>query len=176
MSLNKNCGCNKPCGCGDRVLESAPACTSTPEECGNPQKCSETFSSDCIIFKGETIANLNILQGDSLTTVIQKLVLAITNPGCAYPDSPCGGVVGLLTTSITSSKIKLVWNAVTTADNYQVEYRKTTSPTWLLNPAVTELKDTIGDLEAATDYYVRVKTVCGDQACYSVTLLITTKS
>ena len=172
--IGKGCGCSAPCGCGDHVLNT-PLCSSNNPGCDSPDQCPETFSSNCALYMGDTIANLDIKKGDPLTTVIQKLVLAIVNPGCAYPDSPCKGVTGLGSYGISTTTIKLSWDEVVGATGYQVEFREVNSPTWLLNPAVTTLKDTIGTLTSNTSYYVRVKTNCGVNACYSAVLIITTQ-
>lgn len=172
--VSKGCGCSGPCGCGDHVLKT-PLCSTNNPGCDYPDQCSETFSSNCTLFMGDTIANLDIKKGDPMTTVIQKLVMAVVNPGCAYPDSPCRGVTGLLSYEVKTTSLKLIWDAVTGATNYQVEYRQVDSPTWLLNPAVTGLKDVIGGLNSNTSYYVRVKTNCGVNSCYSLVLTITTQ-
>lgn len=171
---NKNCGCdkNKGCGCGDHVL-TTKSCTTG--ECAVPEKCSETFSSDCVKYMGDSIANLDINKGDPMTTVIQKLAMVIVNPNCAYPTSPCRGVVGFGNNGIASTSIKLIWDAITGVTNYQVEFRETTNPTWSLNATITTTSDIITGLTPNTDYYVRVKTLCGSNTCYSLVLLITTK-
>lgn len=170
----KNCGCNKNsgCGCGDHVLTTKSCATG---ECAVPEKCAEVFSSECVKYMGNTIANLDINKGDPMTTVIQKIAMAIVNPNCAYPTSPCRGVTGFGDNGIGSTSIKLVWDALTGVTNYQVEYKAATSGTWLLNTAVTTNSDIIGGLTTNTDYHVRVKTLCSSASCYSLVLLITTK-
>lgn len=168
----QNCGCKVPCGCGDVVLTTPPSCD-TPN-CSNGDPCPETFSSGCVIYTGDTIANLNIMKGDRVSDIIQRLAMLIVNPGCAYPTSPCQGPIGFYSTTIGSTSIGVKWAAVSTAVNYQVEYRATTSGTWLLNPVTTNLSDTIGPLLPNTSYYVRVNAICGSGSCYSLTLLINT--
>ena len=172
--VSKGCGCAAPCGCGDHILKTPP-CSINDPGCDSPKQCPETFSSDCALYMGDTIANLDIKKGDPLTTVIQKLLMAIINPGCAYPDSPCRGATGFGSYSISTTVIKLAWDAVVGATDYQVEYREVTSPTWLLNPIVTGTQDLIGTLLSNTTYYVRVKTNCGVNSCYSPVLTITTQ-
>lgn len=173
--ITKNCGCEKEkgCGCGDNVIKTNLLCTT--QSCADPEKCSETFSSDCILYMGPTIANLDIQKGMPLSTVIQKLALATINPPCAYPSSPCQAVVGVDTTSIGSTFIKLKWNALPNVITYSVEYRKSTDPNWILNPAVTTNSDMIGGLTPATEYVVRIITNCGGNPCYSLVFSITTK-
>lgn len=170
--MKSNCGCKVPCGCGDVVLTTPPSCNTN--NCSNGDPCPETFAANCAIYTGDTIANLDILKGDRVSDIIQKLALLIVNPGCAYPTSPCQAPVGFYSTTINSTNISLKWGIVSTATSYQIEYRVTTSGTWLLNPIVTGTTDTIGSLIANTAYYVRVKAICSSGSCYSLTLLINT--
>lgn len=169
--MRTNCGCNKPCGCGDVVLTTPPSC---PVACTNGDPCPETFDIKCAVFMGDTIANLNITTGMRLDDIIQLLAMAIVNPGCIYPSAPCQGVIGFKSTAISAGTISLKWLAVANALNYQVEYRATTSGTWITNPAVTTLTDSIGGLLPNTAYYVRVKTTCLSGSCYSLVLTIKT--
>lgn len=171
-SINKGCGCSKPCGCGDYSLTTNTGCQTNT--CANPEKCSETFSSDCAIYMGDTIANLNIYKGDRLTTVVQKLLQAIVNPGCAFPTSPCVGATGFGSTAVTSSTISLAWDAVLGATSYFVEYKLTSSPTWVANPTTTSLSNVIGGLSPNSDYHVRVNSTCSSGTCNSLVLTITT--
>lgn len=176
MITTKNCGCaqNVGCGCGDNVYTTNNTCNSI--ECETPEKCPETFSSDCLLFMGDTIANLEIKKGTPMTTVLDQILLAIINPNCAYPTSPCRAVFGLLSSKITSTTIKLGWEALDPVPtSYEVEYREVTSGTWLQNGAITTNTNTIGGLTPNTDYVVRVKTTCGSNTCYSLVKTITTK-
>lgn len=170
--ISKGCGCSSPCGCGEHVL--VTPCASNPQKCTGPEQCSETMSSNCLLYMGDDIANLDIKKGDSMTKVIQTLLMALVNPGCIFPGSPCKGVVNLLSYNITSSIINLAWDAVDGATSYRVEYRLPTVSVWTLNPVVTTNNDVIGGLAANTTYYVRVTTLCGAESCYSLVLSITT--
>ena len=172
--VKKNCGCSVPCGCGDHTLKTPASCVSAPS-CFNPEKCSETFSSECVLYMGDSIANLGINKGDSMTKVVQILLLAIQNIGCVDPASPCLSPVGFGSLSITQTTIGLIWGAVPGVLNYQVEYRLTNVGTWTLNPTTTNTNDTIGGLTPNSTYYVRVSAVCGSSSCYSAVLTITTK-
>ena len=168
------CAC-KPCGCGDNIFTSKSACD-TPPVCFNPEPCSETFSSECIVYTGDNIADLGIIKGARLTDVVQILINAIVNPGCTFPTSPCLSVVGLKSTIVTSTTATFVWTPITGAINYQVEYKLIASPTWTVNISTTNSYDSIGGFTPNTQYYVRVSTNCGANSCYSLTLLITTKT
>lgn len=178
----KCCGCDKPCNppceCTDNVFAMKPYCAVVPE-CFNPEKCSETFATDCIVYTGDSIADLGIIKGARLTDVIQIVIGAITNPGCTLPSaSPlCLSVVGLGSTVITQTSATFVWTPIIGATMYQLEYKVANplSPTFILNPSTVNSYDTIGGLQPNTQYYVRAKTMCGANSCYSLTLLITTK-
>lgn len=171
---NNLCGCDKPCGCGNDVVKIPLCCTSS--ECNNPEKCSETFSAQCVIYDGDTVANLGIYKGMKMSDIVQLLVLAITNSGCIYPTSPCLSVLGFNTNNITQTSASLSWNVVLGATGYQVEYRPVTSASWLINPIVTTINDIIGTLIPNTDYYIRVNTICSSNSCYSNTIQIKTKN
>lgn len=167
----QNCGCNKACGCGDLVLTTPPSC---PAVCTNGDPCPETFEAKCVVYMGDTIANLNITQGMRLDTIIQLLASAVVNPGCIFPTAPCQSAIGFYSTAIGSGTMSFKWLAVAAATGYQVEYRPVTSPTWIQNPVTTNLVDSIGGLSANTAYYIRVRTICGVNSCNSLVLLITT--
>lgn len=169
------CGCSnpKPCGCKDTYNTTVNPCDLPA--CPTPNPCSETFSTDCAIYTGDHIVDLDIQYGDPLSTVIQKFALLFTNSGCALPTAPCQSAVGFNSTQVTGTTIKLVWLAAINATSYQVQFKKKTDTTWTLNPSVTTLYDTVGNLSLDTEYYVRVNSICNGGTCTSLTLSITTK-
>lgn len=174
-STNRLCGCKTSCGCGNDVIATSPTCDSPPN-CFNPDTCSETFSTDCAVYTGDTIANIGLVKGMRLSEAIQLLVSVIVFPGCAYPTSPCLAVIGLKSTTITQTSATFAWNPVAGAINYHIEYRQPSSPTWIVGANTTNIFDSIGGLLPNTEYFVRVSTNCGAAFCYSLTLLITTKT
>jgi hypothetical protein len=90
----------------------------------------------------------------------------------------CRSVLGLASTAITNSVIKLAWLMESGATQYEVEYKLATSTSWLINPAVLQTAyptDKIGGLLANQDYHIRVKSTCPNGTCYSVTILVRTK-
>ena len=90
----------------------------------------------------------------------------------------CKSVLGLASTAITNSVIKLAWLTEPSATQYEVEYKLVTATSWLINPAVPQSAlptDKIGGLLANTSYHIRVKSTCPNGVCYSVTILVTTK-
>ncbi len=171
----KECSCTVNCGCSDTPIQLCSSCT--PPVCGNGDPCPETFSAGCVVYTGDTIVDLGIVKGQRLDSIIQLMALLATNPGCAYPTSPCQSVLGLQSTTLSATTISLKWFAVVGATGgYQVEYRATTSSTWLLNPVKAQTAnpiDLIGNLTANTAYYIRVKSIC-TTSCYSLTILVTT--
>ena len=173
--INKRtCSCKTPCGCSDLPLRLCSPCT--PTLCGNGDPCAETFSAACVVYTGDTIVDLGIMKGQRLDSIIQLFALIATNPGCAYPTSPCQSVLGVQSTTLTATTIALKWLPVTTATSYQVEYRATTASSWTLNPVVPQSANPtnlIGGLLPNTSYYIRVKSIC-TSSCYSLTILVTT--
>jgi hypothetical protein len=89
----------------------------------------------------------------------------------------CLSAIPLQTTTITPITIGLTWGAVSTAANYQVEYKEN-SPSvtsWTLLPLQTTTNATIGSLMPQTEYLIRVNTICQDTtSCYSVTIIAST--
>lgn len=89
----------------------------------------------------------------------------------------CLSAIPLQTTVITPLTIGLSWGAVSGSSNYQVEYREN-SPSvvaWTLLPPQTATSATIAGLSPATEYLIRVNTICPDStSCYSVTIIATT--
>lgn len=156
-------------------------CEHDTPTCPIPDPCPETFSDCCVVHTGDTIVDIDINQGERLCEILQKLALLITNPACVSTGSACVPPVGLQSLNITTSTIKIGWNSSSTAVNgYEVEYREITAPSWLINPAVPQSgtpTDIIGGLLPDTSYYIRVKPLCAVvSGCYSVTILVKTKS
>jgi hypothetical protein len=168
----------KKCGCLDTGLTTPSPCPHDIYQCPNPDPCAETFSDCCIIHTGDTIVDLGIEQGYSLCQILQLLALWQTNPTCADPASACRSVLGLNSTVVTGTTIGLAWTSVGSPNSFQVEYREVSSFTWLLNPIVVAptVVDTIGGLLLNSFYYIRVNAMCDTGTCYSVTILVKTKS
>ena len=177
MSLCKT----KKCGCEDKGLTTPTPCEHDTIDCPTPEPCPETFSDCCVIHNGDSIVDLNILEGDRICDILQKLTLYITNPTCADPNGACPSVIGLKSLEITTTTIKVGWYPTPNATTYQVEYRNVNSLVWLVNPAVVQSLnpvDTIGLLTPGDSYYIRVRTICGvgPSDCRSVTILVKTKT
>jgi hypothetical protein len=171
--MNKPCK-KKSCGCTDTGLTTPSPCPHDVHLCPDPDPCAETFADCCIIHDTDTIVDLNILKGDTLCNILQKLAIAIKNPICADPTLGCQSPLNLHTILIAPASIKVGWAPVGGFPlGLTVEYSVVGSFVWNVNPVLpdTATSDTIGVLTPNTDYYIRVGTGCG---CYSVTIQVKT--
>jgi hypothetical protein len=181
MSHSSPCK-TKKCGCEDKGLHTPTPCIHDTFNCPNPDPCAETFSACCVIFNRDSILDTGFNNGDNLCTILQKISLWLTNPVCANPASACQSPLGLYSDTVSPTTITVKWAAAGgTPGSYQVEYKKSTDLAWSVLPAVpnTQLIQGIGALTSNTTYMIRVKAICDagpvDTACYSVTILVTTK-
>lgn len=178
-----NSGCKKKkCGCEDQGLTTPTPCIHDTFNCPNPDPCAETFSACCVIYNRDSILETGFNNGDNLCTILQKISLWLTNPTCANPNAVCQSPLGVYSSVISPTTIKINWApAGGSPCSYRVLYKKTTDVTWTTNPNVptTQLTDTIGGLTPNTTYMIKVETVCDcgvvDSVCSSVTILVTTK-
>lgn len=164
---------NKPCGCEDHGLTTPPVCAQDTFDCPAPEPCSETFSDCCVIHINDTIVDINLQKGDRLCDILQRLTLLITNPGCILPGSTCLSVLGLQSTTITTTTIAIAWQPSTTAINYLVEYKLSSAVTWTALPAIVPVANptaVIGGLTPGETYDIRVASICAAGSCYSVTI------
>ena len=110
MSCSKCGSVNTGCGCKDTAYTTPKVYTCPPDtSCPQPVRCSEFMDAACI-FLNDGIADAGIQPGSSLESIVQQLILLVTNPGCV--DAP-GGVPG----GGTVTFIDAVWpgNAITIA-------------------------------------------------------------
>jgi hypothetical protein len=93
--------------------------------------------------------------------------------GSAPPD--CTNPSGLNTTAITPNSATLNWGSVTGANNYDVDYKQSSSASWL--PVVigtTATSANVSGLQASTSYDWRVRTNCtGAASTFSQTSFTT---
>ena len=177
--MSKSCNHSGKCGCKDSALTIPPNYITDPAICPDPEECSELFDMNCICYNGDPIVELDINPGDRMNELIQKLVLAITNPGCAQYGDPlatCKSVLNFESNVITDNSISVVWDLEALGLTYQLEYKETVATTWLINPSLgpTINADTAGGLLPDTWYDLRVNTFCTTGSCYSVTIRIKT--
>ena len=71
----------------------------------------------------------------------------------------CGNPTGLATSGITSSGATLSWTAVTGANSYNIQYKKSTATSWTTTTSATASKSLTG-LSASTIYNWQVQAVC----------------
>lgn len=167
MSCNK-CKSNK-CQCHDQALTVGPNFSNDPTVCPpNSEPCTEVFSMECICYDGDDIAELDIKRGDRLAEVLQKLILAVRYPNCSvFEDNTlCQSVINVTFTDITASSFVIGWDPVTSAVDYQVEFKLATDLTWTSTVALTTTAATIIGLSPNEIYDVRVKTNCPADTCY----------
>lgn len=176
MSKKKQCGHSGSCGCQDKAFTTIPSYSCPPDEnCPNPEPCSEFYDSSCIQYTGPEIVDVPILTGERLSSIVQKLVILSTNPGC-ISGGTCASVTTLAITNVTNTSISAGWGLVTGTVNYQIEYKLASSGTWILGTLLgpTINFDTITGLIPEETYHIRVNAICTVGNCYSVTLLVKT--
>lgn len=173
--------CKQPkCGCADSPLTTIPQYQCPPNaDCPVPSPCGEYFDSACVYYNSAGITDLNIEEGASLQSIIQRLVLVATgNISCV--TGSCQATFNIFPVTKTSTTITIAWapsNTATVGTTYQVSYKTIPALSWNVFPAQPYTDPTqlvITSLTADTDYLVRVLTDCGGSSCYSVTLQIKT--
>ena len=171
------CNTSNKCGCKDVPFNMPLSYSNDPTVCPeNSEKCTEVFDMACICYQGPDIFELDIKQGSRLDEVLQKLIIAITNPGCDTFNDPtaCQSAINILIENITTTSFQISWDAVTNATGYSVEFKEATSLVWLIRPTVVTLTDTLVGLTPNTVYDIRVNTICSGGTCYSLNLRIKT--
>ena len=88
----------------------------------------------------------------------------LAGSGCSVPT-------GLVTSNITNSTATFTWGAVGGAANYTVQYKKSTSGTWITKATVVATTYNITGLSGSTTYNWRVKADC---SAYSAAATFTT--
>jgi hypothetical protein len=74
---------------------------------------------------------------------------------------PCGDPAGLSNTAITQTSATVSWNAVSGANNYDVEYKKNTESSWTtVVPATAATSVDLSGLTAGTLYNWHVRANC----------------
>lgn len=183
MAVCKSCKCDtKLCGCADKAIPVSPPCGQNTDYCPEPEPCAEVFPAACIVYTGDTIVDTNIFQGDRLDVILQKLTLWLTNPACIDNVGNCFSPLGLRSTFISQTIVKIAWEPGFGASQYYVQYKPASASSWttFLPVASTVGEYTITGLTANSEYYFRVYSSCPPlapnpgQICNSVTLSITT--
>lgn len=79
----------------------------------------------------------------------------------ATPPPPCGNPTGLSNTTATQTSTTVSWNAVSGANNYDVDYKTSASSTWInAATATTSLSVDLSGLTPGTLYNWRVRANC----------------
>lgn len=172
----KKCGCTEPCGCGNNSLPLAPSCVQSYPSCDNPEQCSEVFSTDCVKYDGDTIVDLDIQKGMSVSEIIQKLALLVLGQGCVIPGGLCLSVIGFRSTAIGTGSASFSWGTLTGNVTYVLQFQQPGDLNWASLASTTLGSGTIIGLSSNTIYNIRVVSICGTSAtCNSLTIQIKTK-
>lgn len=101
----------------------------------------------------------------------------LTSQGCVPPVAgACNVPSGLSATSITTSSATLNWAAVSGANNYSVQYKATSSTTWLTGSS-TGTSLAVSGLSANTAYEFQVRANCtSSSSAFSASSNFTTTS
>jgi hypothetical protein len=141
----------------------------------------EYINAACSVMN-DSVKEYNIQKGDTVESVFQRLILAITSPGCVTSSGPCYSPVPLQSTSTTNSTINLTWGASDANPSgdaaYEVQYKLVGSLLpFILLPLQSTTTATITGLLAKNSYEVRVRSVYPDglnSGCFSVTIIVST--
>ncbi|MGZ3924826.1 MAG: T9SS type A sorting domain-containing protein, partial [Flavisolibacter sp.] len=100
-----------------------------------------------------------------------------TNFTIGAGTSSCGDPTGLASSSVTQTSATLSWNAVSGATSYAVDYKASSSGTWISAAAsTTSTSVNLTGLTASTSYDWRVTTTCSSTQGNPVQSTFTTSS
>lgn len=93
---------------------------------------------------------------------VGNIFFDISNTNFTIGEPPlCGTATGLATSSITLTSATISWTAVIGADNYDVDYKESSSSTWINAATATTLTSVdLSGLNSNTTYNWRVKVNC----------------
>lgn len=83
------------------------------------------------------------------------------NPSCSQPSN-------LNEANLLTSSVNLTWSAISGAFDYTVQYRVSTSTTWITTSATTATNLTLAGLLGGTEYSWRVKASCSEYSSIAV--------
>ncbi|HSN08776.1 MAG TPA: T9SS type A sorting domain-containing protein, partial [Hanamia sp.] len=126
---------------------------------------------------GITVSNINFLEPLKVTADFAvpsnasgTYTVTVTNPDGQTSSttfdanctaSSCGDPTGLLASNITSSSASLSWTAVSSASNYNVDYKLSSSGTWInIASATTSTSVNLSSLQSGSTYDWRVQANC----------------
>src|SRR5687767_9878001 len=94
---------------------------------------------------------------------VGNIFFDISNTNFTIGGTPpaCGDPTALTTTNITTSSATLNWNAVSGANSYDVDYKQSSSSTWLdVATGTTSTSANVSGLNSSTSYDWRVRANC----------------
>jgi hypothetical protein len=142
----------------------------------------EYVNAACTVMN-DGILEYGIQKGDTVESVIQRMILAITNPGCVTAAGVSYSPISLQSTGVTNSTVSIVWGASDPNPSgdpaYEVQY-KLNDPsvgTWTSLPLQSSTTATITGLMAMNSYLIRVRPTYSNgnnNTCFSVSIIVTT--
>jgi hypothetical protein len=76
--------------------------------------------------------------------------------------SSCAAPAGMNTTNVSYTSVTLVWNSVPGASTYTIQYKRSSSSTWITAATVSTTNYNLSGLSTSTAYNWRVKTNCSN--------------
>jgi hypothetical protein len=181
-SNNTTTSTSNGCGCGCTPVTPVAAPCAPPCESKVAGNCMEYVNAACSVMN-DSILQYSIQKGDTVESVFQRLILAITSPNCVTAAGVSYSPIPLQSTNVTNSTISITWGASDPNPSgdpaYDVQY-KLNDPsigTWTSLPLQSTTTATITGLLAMNSYEIRVRPTYSDgnnNSCYSVTIIVTT--
>ena len=111
----------------------------------------------------------NTYTASQLSAYVPRIYVNVTT------TSSCGTPTGLTASSVTLNSVILNWTAISGATSYNLQYKASTSSTWITVTSATT-SQSISGLTAATAYQYQVQAVCSSAGIYSAVSTFTTLS
>lgn len=144
--------------------------------CVDSEPCEELSLLGCVKYNGDTIVDGNIVPGERLDSILQKLMVAhINGIACISPTLKC--VTNLRSTVVSANSITLAWlNHVDIATSV-LNYKTESANTWTTVNVLNKTTEQLTGLLANTKYLFKIVTTGSNNVtCTSVTIAVTTKA
>ncbi len=150
----------------DNLAYAIPAATETKN--GDEATFYGFYISSALFVEGQNVLAIEIHQALSgeIDLSFNARLDAVLNPSCLPPAN-------LNANAITTTSAMLSWNAVSTANNYNIRYRPTATGIWT-NATTTTTQLNIAGLTPATNYEFQIQSSCSALSEYSALYYFTT--
>jgi hypothetical protein len=140
------------------------------------EPCDELSLLGCVKYNGDTIVEGNIVSGERLDSIIQKLIVAqVSGTSCISPTLKC--VTALRSTVVKANSITVAWNVPLDNTGLTLMYKTEAASTWTSVVSNGLSTKEVLSLSASTKYLFKVaSTASGNVNCTSVTIAVTTKA